>query len=101
MERKNKAALQNSKKRLQNETSKRITTTMIGAIASIEKHLKRFWDVERPTQIQIDMSEAFEEMRTEILNKGNSQSRIMRELLDSYEVSSTRMKYTELPIRRV
>jgi len=101
MERKNRAALQNSKRRLQSEASKRITTTMIGAIASVEKHLKSFWDVDNPSQEQIRMADAFEEMRTEILNKGNTQVRAMRELLDSYDVSSTRMTYTELPVRRV
>jgi|LakMenE01Jun11ns_1017448.scaffolds.fasta_scaffold8730045_2 hypothetical protein len=64
---------------------KRITTTMIGALASIEKML----DLE---------DEEYEDLRQDILDKGNAQIRELRKDLECYEVKYRKIYF--IPLRR-
>ena len=68
---------QRSKVRLKKDVKKKIETTMIGALASVEKFFGPIWGLDdpNPTNEQAHMREVFEEMRSEILDKGNSQIR--------------------------
>ncbi len=60
---------------------------MIGALSSIENHLKRFWDVPNPTEEQIEMRKVFEEcVRSEILDRGNNQIRNLDNEFGNYEI---------------
>lgn len=62
-----------SSERLYNSCVKRINTTMIGAIATIEKYI-------------LDKEE-FNTIRSEILDKGNNQIRSLSKDFESYSVS--------------
>ena len=68
---------QRSKIRLKKDVKKKIETTMIGALASIEKYLGELWghDLPDPTPEQTQLKEVYEELRSEILDKGNTQIR--------------------------
>lgn len=88
-----------SRENLSRNIKKRIQTTMIGAIASIEEHLGQFWgkDSDSPSPAQNRFHELFEELRDEILDKGNSQIRSVDADLAKYEVEEIRFNYN-LPI---
>lgn len=64
---------------------KRITTTMIGALASIEEHL------------DLD-DEEYSALRQEILDKGNAQIRELRRDLDNYDIRRKTVYF--VPLRR-
>ena len=91
-----------TKQKLVESMKKRIQTTMIGALASIEEHFGNLWghDTEGAlTQKQENMKELYNELRSEILDKGNVQIRNMETEINGYEVSSIRYQYN-LPIRK-
>ena len=92
-----------SKTRLKKEIKKRIQTTMIGSLSSIEKHFGFLWgnesDIELTDQ-QIQLKDVFEDMRTEILDKGNAQIRNVEAELESYDVVWNKY-HINLPIRRI
>lgn len=95
-----------SKTRLKKEIRKRIQTTMIGALSSIEKFMGSLWDWEQntdpnyiPTKEQIRAKEIFEEMRTEILDKGNNQIRNAESEIDTYDVIWNKY-HINLPIKK-
>ncbi len=98
---KKKAMNDRSKDRLRKEISKRINTTMIGAIASIEKYFGKMWGFENQdvTPQQERLREVFEELRSEILDKGNAQIRNIESELSSYDVVWNRF-HIDLPIKR-
>lgn len=77
-----------SKDRLKKEISKRMRTSMIGAVSSIEKILGHLWCHEcvSRTPEQEKLYLLFQELRTEILDKGNDQIRSCESELSSYEV---------------
>lgn len=64
---------------------KRLTTTMIGALASIEESL------------ELD-DEEYSQLRQDILDKGNAQIRELRKDLDNFEISYKKIYF--VPIRR-
>lgn len=77
-----------SKERLKKEAKKRIQTTMIGSLSSIEKYFSEHlgsYDTQR-TPEQDKMRELYEELRTEILDRGNNQIRIIESEIDTYDV---------------
>ena len=98
---KHKALNNRSKDRLLKEINKRINTTMIGAIASVEKYFGKMWGFENDdiTPQQQRMKEIFEELRSEILDKGNAQIRNFEAELSSYDVVWNRY-HIDLPIKR-
>ena len=89
-----------SKERLSKILRKKVETTMIGAISSIEDHFAFLWtaeDSEMTTEKKF-MYEAFQKVRSEILDKGNMQARNVDAELNQYEVKW--MKYSmDIPVK--
>lgn len=77
-----------SKERLLKATKKKIQTTMIGALHSIEEHFGFLWGSENdnasPEQMQF--KEIFEDLRSEILDRGNNQIRNLESEFTHYDV---------------
>lgn len=71
-----------SKERLKKIASKKIQTTMIGALDSIEKHLSFLWEENEDS----DLQEKYEIVRQEILDRGNDQVRNLCNEIDQYDV---------------
>jgi hypothetical protein len=82
-----------SKKRLKDVGQQKIKTTMIGAIASIEEHFGFLWD-NNP-----DMKNVFDLVRSEILDKGNTQIRNFEVELSNYDIIWNKYR-TVLPVKR-
>lgn len=80
-----------SKKRLSNIISTKIKTSFIGAISSCEKNLGFLWghgkDDENLTEDELSMREIWDEIRTEILDNGNTQLRAATNEIDNYSVN--------------
>lgn len=94
---------QMAKQKLVDSMRKKIQTTMIGALASIEKFFGPSWghDLEGGlTPKQEKMKELYDELRSEILDKGNVQIRAMEAEINNYEVNSVKYFYN-LPIRKM
>lgn len=92
-----------SKTRLKKEIKKRIQTTMIGSLSSVEKYFGFLWGENSDSELtkeQMRMREVFEEMRTEILDKGNSQIRNSDSEIENYEVVWNKY-HINLPIKKI
>lgn len=77
-----------SKDRLSKILKKKIQTTMIGALSTIEENFGFLWNstgVEL-TKEQAAMKELYNKVRSEILDKGNNQARNIDAELSQYEV---------------
>lgn len=81
---------ENSRNKLKALTKKRIQTTMIGALASIEKFFGHLWgqnkDEKDLSPQEKELDDLYEELRKEILDKGNNQIRLLNGELDNYDV---------------
>ena len=88
-----------SRDRLAKIIKKKIETTMIGALSSVEEHLGFLWesDGESLTDEQNFMKEAYQKIRSEILDKGNTQARNVDAELSQYEVTWLKYKI-EIPV---
>ena len=89
-----------SKDRLSKILRKKVETTMIGAISSLEDHFSFLWsaDDSEMTEEKKFMFDIFQKVRSEILDKGNSQARNIDAELNQYEVRW--MRYSvEIPIK--
>jgi len=89
-----------SKDRLSKILRKKVETTMIGAISSLEDHFSFLWsaDDSEMTEEKKFMFDIFQKVRSEILDKGNSQARNIDAELNQYEVKW--MRYSvEIPIK--
>ena len=78
-----------SKDRLSKIMRKKIETTMIGALSTIEDRFGFLWgkDQEEPlTDEQEIMRELYNSVRSEILDRGNNQARNIDAELGQYEV---------------
>ena len=97
--RKNDIVKEKSKDRLKAAVQKRIKTTMIGSISSIEKIFGDLWghECEFRTAEQEELYQVFVELRTEILDNGNLQIRSFENDLQAYEVEWTGY-HLEIPI---
>jgi hypothetical protein len=73
-----------SKDRLAKILKKKIQTTMIGALSSIEEHFGFLWSGENANND--DMRDLYHAVRSEILDKGNSQARNIDAELAQYDV---------------
>jgi hypothetical protein len=94
---------EDSKDRLLKIAKKKVQTTMIGALSSIEKHFGFLWGHEEGdnlTDEQTHMRDLFEEARSEILDKGNSQMRNLEAEFAQYDVKWLRYSMT-LPVKAV
>lgn len=90
-----------SKTRLSKIAQKKIQTTMIGALSSIEKNFGFLWsheDSDTLTPEEEHMKELFEQTRSEILDKGNSQMRNLDTELSYYDVVWLRYNLT-MPVK--
>ena len=101
MDRKKDILNERSKTRLKKEISKKIQTTMIGSLSSMEKFFGFLWGEESDelTKDQVKMRDIFEEMRTDILDKGNMQIRNADSEIDTYDVVWNKY-HINLPITR-
>jgi transcription termination factor Rho len=88
-----------SKDRLFQIGKKKVQTTMIGALDTIEKSFGFLWQAEGElTQEQVQLKSIFENARSEILDRGNTQIRNLEAEISNYDISWKR--YTvSLPIR--
>lgn len=77
-----------SKDRLSKILKKKIQTTMIGALSSIEENFGFLWNSQNGelTQDQKIMKDLYNKVRSEILDKGNNQARNIDAELAQYDV---------------
>lgn len=89
-----------AKDKLFKVAKKKIQTTMIGSISTIEKSLDFLWDTDEPTLEQEKLKNIFEEMRSEILDRGNTQIRNLENEFLNYDIVFK--KYTiHLPVKEI
>lgn len=81
-----------SKEKLLKMAKKRIQTTMIGALYSIEETFGDLWENNDV------LREAFEELRSEILDRGNNQIRALESDFSTYEIVWKKYTY-QLPFK--
>ena len=89
-----------SRDRLSKIAKKKIETTMIGALSSIEKNLGFLWGHEEQRDLTPEeqhVKNIYDQIRSEILDKGNNQIRNLEAELAQYEVTWLRYHMT-LPI---
>ena len=92
--------LDSSKERLLKIGKKKIQTTMIGALSTLEKQFGFLWwqDEEGDlTPEQNHMKDLYEEVRAEILDRGNNQMRNLEAEFAQYEIKWLRYSLT-LPV---
>jgi hypothetical protein len=75
-----------SKERLKKIAAKKIQTTMIGALDSIEKHLGFLWEEDEEGKCNAGLRETYDLVRQEILDRGNDQIRNLMTELDQYDI---------------
>ena len=88
-----------SRDRLSKIIRKKIETTMIGALSSVEEHFGFLWATEdgQLTDEQRYMKETYQKIRSEILYKGNTQARNVDAELAQYDVKW--LKYSiQIPV---
>lgn len=81
------------KDRLDDIMKSKIKTTMIGAIAAVEKHFGELLN-------HVKYRSLFDEMRKEVLDLGNKQIRNMSSELANYDVSWNKWQITLTPVRK-
>lgn len=90
---------QDSRDRLSKILRKKVETTMIGALSSIENHFSFLWSSENDvlSSEQKIMYDIYQKVRSEILDKGNTQARNIDAELAQYDVKWLRYQAT-LPV---
>ena len=86
-----------SKDRLLKISKKKIQTTMIGALSTVEKHFGFLWGHESPdalTPEQEHMKELYDLVRSEILDRGNNQGRNLETEFMNYDITWLRYQIT-------
>jgi hypothetical protein len=73
-----------SKNKLIDASKKKVQTTMIGAISSVEKFFGFLW--EQPSPQQEELHKLFQELRSEVLDRGNTQIRNLENEFTNYEI---------------
>ena len=86
-----------SRERLKKIARKKIQTTMIGALDTIEKHLGFLWEDESSQSKRL--KEIYEIVRQEILDRGNDQIRNLDTEINQYDIEWLRYTLT-LPVKR-
>ena len=98
---KEKKYKEDSRNRLLKISAKKIQTTMIGALISIENHFGFLWNHddgdENLSSESQHMKQLYEDVRSEILDKGNNQIRNLEAELSQYDVEWLRYQMT-LPV---
>lgn len=88
-----------SRERLSRILKKKIQTTMIGALSSIEENFGFLWNSNSGelTKDQKLMKEIYNKIRSEILDKGNNQARNIDAELSQYDIEW--LKYSiQIPV---
>jgi len=76
-----------SKDRLSKILKKKVETTMVGALSSIEEHFQFLWNSDDElSEEQQTMFDIYQTVRSEILDKGNSQARNVDAELSQYDI---------------
>lgn len=92
-----------SKDALFKASKKKIQTTMIGALSTIEEHFGFLWGFELPeeqlTPEQKHVKSIFEDVRAKILDRGNTQIRSLESEFVNYEISKKKY-FINLPIAK-
>ena len=87
-----------SKSRLENVIITKFNTTFIGALDSFEKRFGYLWNHGKPfselTDNQKDFRDLWNEVRNDVLNRGNSQLRNALAEIDEYSVVWNKKQYT-------
>jgi len=91
---------QDSRDRLSKILKKKVETTMIGALSSIEDHFAFLWTSKDGgmSPEQKIMYDTFQKVRSEILDKGNTQIRNSESELESYDVTWNKYHYN-IPVQ--
>ena len=92
-----------SKDRLLKISKKKVQTTMIGALSTIERVFGFLWGYDETSELtpeQEHMKELFEEVRSEILDRGNNQARNLEAEFANYEINWLRYQIT-LPVKPI
>ena len=87
-----------SKTRLYEISRKKIQTTMIGALDTIEKSFGFLWEADGElTPEQSQLKKIFEEARSQILDRGNAQMRNLKAEFVNYDINWKKYSLT-LPV---
>lgn len=100
---KQKKYKEDSKERLKKIASKKINTTMIGALDAIEKNFSFLWQPDEHgnmSETAIEMRNLYEKTREKILDNGNSQIRNLVAEFEQYEIEWKRFHIT-LPVKKI
>jgi len=85
-----------SKQKLETNMEKKIKTTMIGALATFEDYFAELWGYDKPynklTEEEQHYRDMWEDVRNDVLNKGNHQSRLALTELQEYDVTWNKHK---------
>ena len=90
-----------SKDRLLKLAKKKVQTTMIGSLSTVEKFFGFLWGHETegsPTPEQEHMKELYEEVRSEILDRGNTQARNLEAEFVYYDIEWLRYRM-DIPVK--
>lgn len=83
-----------SKSRLSDNIKKKIETTMIGSLSSIEKYFGFLWENDKLTEEEkAKYRGLYNELRSEILDKGNHQLRNVDAELANYTIKFEGYRY--------
>ena len=91
-----------SKDALFKSCKKKIQTTMIGALSTLEESFGFLWgfdnDGDEITKEQEHLKQIYEEARAKILDRGNTQIRNLESEFAGFEITKKRYKYT-IPVK--
>lgn len=87
-----------AKEKLISDCIKKIQTTMIGSLATIEKHFGFLWENDEYDGNMDGLFEVYKKLRLEILDKGNDQIRALEKEFKNYDINFKRY-YIKLPFR--
>ena len=91
-----------SKDALFKSCKKKIQTTMIGALSTLEEGFGFLWGFENQedelTKEQEHLKDIYEEARAKILDSGNTQIRNLESEFAGFEITKKRYKYT-IPVK--
>ena len=90
-----------SKERLLKISKKKIYNTVNGALSTVEKYFGFLWGHESPdalTPEQEHMKEVYDQVRSEILDRGNNQGRNLETEFMNYDISYLKYQIT-LPVK--
>lgn len=92
---------QESKERLSKILKKKVETTMIGALSSIEENFGYLWNNgHNMTEEQKKLFDAYQKIRSEILDRGNAQARNIDVELGQYDVKWLRY-IMNIPVKKI